>query len=72
MLTAYLLYSTLQLYVYTEYIQMQLKVLNAYSKKQQFTTSLRKKHMETKIFLFFTVISQSWIVFAHETLKPRS
>lgn len=36
---------------------MQHKVRNVYSKKQQFTTGLRKKHMEWKIFPYFTVLS---------------
>lgn len=36
---------------------MQFKVWNAYSKKQQFTTGLRKKHMESKIFLFLLLFS---------------
>lgn len=32
---------------------MQLKVWNACSKKQQFTSGLRKKHMESKFFFLF-------------------
>lgn len=58
--------------VCTEYIQVQLKVWNAYSKKQQFTTGLRKKHMESNIFPFSAVTTQSWTVLTHKTLKPRS